>query len=138
MNRRITNNHFHRYLNPERDSEEAALRVHGLTAEFLGDKPKFREVAREFVDFISGAELILHNAAFDIAFIDHELSLLDLAPVMHCCSGIVDTLKLAREMHRESAMPWIRCANATRSTTRRAPFTVRFSMRAFLPRFIWR
>jgi DNA polymerase-3 subunit epsilon len=99
MNRRLTNNHFHRYINPERDSEEAALRIHGLTSEFLSDKPKFKEVAREFLDFVSGAELIIHNAAFDIAFVNHELSLVDLKPIAACCSGVTDTLKMARELH---------------------------------------
>ena len=98
LNRRHTDNHFHRYLNPERDSEDAALRVHGLTAEFLADKPMFREVAAEFLDFVRGAELIIHNAAFDIAFINHELSLLRLDPITSCCSAVVDTLKLARDM----------------------------------------
>jgi DNA polymerase-3 subunit epsilon len=99
LNRRPTNKHFHRYVNPERDSEEAALRVHGLTSEFLSDKPKFRDVVEEFLEFVRGAELIIHNAAFDIAFINYELGLLELAPVTSCCSNVVDTLKMAREMH---------------------------------------
>src|SRR3982750_2930797 len=96
VNRRLTNNHFHRYINPERDSEEAALRVHGLTREFLSDKPKFREVASELLDFIRDAELIIHNAAFDIAFVDYELGLLNLKSVATCCSNVVDTLRMAR------------------------------------------
>ncbi|HEY0338210.1 MAG TPA: DNA polymerase III subunit epsilon [Burkholderiales bacterium] len=99
VNRRLTENHFHRYVNPERDSEEAAMRVHGLTTEFLCDKPRFREIVRDFLDFIGGAELIIHNAAFDVAFIDHELSLLDLEPLTTCCSSVIDTLKMAREIH---------------------------------------
>jgi DNA polymerase III subunit epsilon len=66
QNRRATGNHFHRYVNPERDSEEGALKVHGITSEFLRDKPKFREIAAEFVDWIRGAELVIHNAAFDL------------------------------------------------------------------------
>jgi DNA polymerase III subunit epsilon len=99
LNRRLTDNQFHRYINPERDSEEAALRVHGLTADFLRDKPRFRDVAREFLDFIAGAELVIHNAAFDIAFINYELSLLDLEPVTACCSNVIDTFKMAREIH---------------------------------------
>ena len=99
VNRRLTGNHFHRYVNPQRESEEAALRVHGLTADFLSDKPKFGEVAREFIQFVKDSELIIHNAAFDIAFINHELSLLDHEPIGHCCAGVVDTLKMAREMH---------------------------------------
>jgi DNA polymerase III subunit epsilon len=99
VNRRATTKVFHRYLNPERDSDEAALRVHGLTAEFLRDKAKFREVVDDFLSFIDGAALVIHNAGFDLAFINHELSLLDLKPVTTYCAGIVDTLKLAREMH---------------------------------------
>jgi DNA polymerase III subunit epsilon len=99
VNRRLTDNHFHRFINPERDSEEAALRVHGLTADFLSDKPKFKEVALDFIEFIRGAELIIHNAAFDIAFINHELRLLDLQAVTTCCSDVIDTLKMAREIH---------------------------------------
>jgi DNA polymerase-3 subunit epsilon len=99
INRRITANRFHRYVNPERDSEDAALQIHGLTREFLEDKPRFREIAAEFLDFIRGAELVIHNAAFDIAFIDHELKLIDLASVGACCAGVVDTLKMARELY---------------------------------------
>jgi DNA polymerase III subunit epsilon len=99
INRRPTGNHFHRYINPERDSEDGALQVHGLTSEFLSDKPKFREIAREFVEFVRGAELVIHNSAFDIAFINHELSLIDSDPINSCCPSVVDTLKLAREMH---------------------------------------
>jgi DNA polymerase-3 subunit epsilon len=99
INRRITANRFHRYINPERDSEDAALRVHGLTREFLEDKPRFREIAVEFLDFVRGAELVIHNAAFDIAFIDHELKLVDLHPVSACCTSVVDTLRMARELY---------------------------------------
>src|SRR5688572_32891344 len=78
VNRRPTGKHFHRYVNPERDSEEGALQVHGITSEFLADKPKFREIAQEFLDYVKGAELVIHNASFDIAFLNHELHLLDL------------------------------------------------------------
>jgi DNA polymerase III subunit epsilon len=99
VNRRLTDRRFHRYVNPGRDSEEAALRVHGLTPEFLRDKPRFGEIAAEFLDFIRGAELIIHNAAFDLAFINHELSLLSLDPVHTCCSNVIDSWKMAREIH---------------------------------------
>ncbi|HYC48505.1 MAG TPA: DNA polymerase III subunit epsilon [Burkholderiales bacterium] len=99
VNRRLTGNHFHRYVNPERDSEEAALQIHGLTHEFLKDKPRFREIAAEFLDFVRGAELVIHNAGFDVAFIDYELKLLQLEPVGTCCAGVVDTLKMARELY---------------------------------------
>ena len=99
VNRRLTGNHFHRYVNPERDSEEAALQVHGLTSEFLKDKPKFKEIAAELLDFISGAELVIHNAPFDVAFMNAEFARLDLKPVTECCAGVVDTLRLAKEIH---------------------------------------
>lgn len=99
VNRQLTGNHFHRYINPERESEEGALQVHGLTSEFLSDKPKFREIAAEFLAYVSGAELVIHNAPFDIAFLNHELSLLDLKPVAEYCPGVLDTLRMARELH---------------------------------------
>jgi DNA polymerase-3 subunit epsilon len=97
-NRRLTDKRFHRYLNPERDSEEAALQIHGLTREFLSDKPKFKEIAADFLEFVNGAELIIHNAAFDIAFVNHELNLLALQPIDACCASITDTLRMARDM----------------------------------------
>jgi DNA polymerase-3 subunit epsilon len=99
VNRRLTGNHFHRYLNPERDSEDAALQVHGITREFLQDKPRFRDIAAEFLEFVSGAELVIHNAAFDIAFLDYELKLCDRSPISTCCPAVVDTLRMARELY---------------------------------------
>jgi DNA polymerase-3 subunit epsilon len=99
VNRRLTGNHFHRYVNPERDSDEGALRVHGLSSEFLSDKPHFREIAAEFLDYARGAELVIHNAPFDLSFLDHELALLDLKPMREHCAGVIDTLQLARELH---------------------------------------
>jgi DNA polymerase III subunit epsilon len=99
VDRRLTGNNFHRYVDPERDSEEAALQIHGLTREFLSDKPKFKDVVQEFLEFVQGAELVIHNAGFDIAFIDWELSLLYMQPVATCCACVIDTLKIAREMH---------------------------------------
>jgi DNA polymerase-3 subunit epsilon len=80
-NRRPTGRHFHYYVNPERESDEAALRVHGIANEFLLDKPKFKEIAAEFLDYVDGAELIIHNAAFDVGFLNHELARLDLPPI---------------------------------------------------------
>lgn len=99
VNRRLTGNHFHRYINPERDSEEAALQVHGLTTEFLKDKPKFKEIASELLDYISGAELVIHNAPFDIAFLNAEFARLKLKPVTEYCAAVLDTLRLAKEIH---------------------------------------
>jgi len=99
VNRRFTGNDFHRYFNPGRESEAGALEVHGLTAEFLSDKPKFRDVAAEFLDFMGGAELVIHNSAFDVAFLNRELDLAELKPVTEYCLGIVDTLRLAKDLH---------------------------------------
>jgi len=99
LNRRVTGNQFHRYVNPERDSETGALKVHGITSEFLQDKPKFREIAPEFLDYIQGAELVIHNAAFDTEFLDLELGRLGLPPIPRHCASIVDSLKLARDLH---------------------------------------
>ena len=99
VNRRPTGNHFHRYLNPGRDIEEGALQVHGLTAEFLRDKPRFADIADEFLRYVEGAELIIHNAPFDIAFLNHELGLLRRQPITDCCASVVDTLRMARDVH---------------------------------------
>src|SRR5262249_52322060 len=97
--RSVTERHFHRYLNPERDIEEGAAKVHGLTAEFLADKPKFADIAHEFVDYVSGGELIIHNAAFDVEFLDQELALAGLKNLSSYVAGVVDTLPMARELH---------------------------------------
>jgi DNA polymerase-3 subunit epsilon len=99
LSRHVTDRQFHRYINPEREIEEGAAKVHGLTAEFLADKPKFADIAREFVDYVSGAELIIHNAAFDVEFLDQELSLAGLKKLSAYCAGVVDTLAIARELH---------------------------------------
>ncbi len=97
--RRLTGRHLHHYVNPERDSEAGALQVHGLTTEFLQQKPKFHDIAAEFLEFIDGAELIIHNAPFDVAFFDHELSLAKLKTLDNYCSMVTDTLKMAKEVH---------------------------------------
>ena len=99
LNRRPTGNHFHHYLNPERASEEGAMKVHGISDEFLLDKPRFREVASEFIEYIRDAELIIHNAPFDIEFLEQELALAKLPPLAQHCAGVTDTLKLAKELH---------------------------------------
>lgn len=100
INRRLTGNNFHVYINPERDSEEGALEVHGLTSEFLSDKPLFRDIAQDFVDYISGAELIIHNAGFDVPFLNHELQKLqgNQTLIKDLCS-VVDSLSIARQKH---------------------------------------
>ncbi len=99
LNRRPTGNHFHHYLNPERASEEGAVKVHGISDEFLLDKPRFREIAAEFVEYIRDAELIIHNAPFDVEFLEQELALAKLPPLSQHCAGVMDTLKLAKELH---------------------------------------
>lgn len=98
-NRQFTGSHFHYYLNPQRNSDEGALQVHGLTTEFLQDKPKFHEISKEFLSFISDAELIIHNAPFDVGFLNHELNLISLQVLGSYCLSITDTLKLAKELH---------------------------------------
>ncbi len=98
LNRRLTGNNLHFYVNPERDSDPGALAVHGLTTEFLRDKPKFAEIANALRDFVQGAELIIHNAPFDLGFLDAEFSLLGLPAFTEQCGGVIDTLVQAKSM----------------------------------------
>ena len=98
-NRRLTNRHFHRYVDPEREIDEGAQAVHGISREFLADKPRFAAIAAEFLDFVRGAELVIHNAAFDIGFLNAELARLDMAPIETVCHGVRDTLRMAKELH---------------------------------------
>ena len=100
QNRRLTGRHFHRYINPERDIDAGAIEVHGITNTFLADKPVFSSVAREFREFIEGAELIIHNAPFDVGFLNSELKRLDAKGLLvEDLSSVVDTLVMARERH---------------------------------------
>jgi DNA polymerase-3 subunit epsilon len=100
VNRRLTGRRFHRYLNPDRDIDEGALAVHGITRAQLEGEPRFREIADELLAFCEGAELVIHNAAFDIGFLDAELKRLpgELTPIQARCR-VLDTLTLARELH---------------------------------------
>ena len=100
VNRRRTGRVFHRYLRPDREIDPGALQVHGITAEFLQGQPRFADVAAEWVEFVRGAELVIHNAPFDVAFLDAELARLDDSPgrVSDVCE-VLDTLALARRMH---------------------------------------
>ena len=100
INRRFTGNNYHVYINPEREIEAEAIAVHGITNERLMHEPKFRDIAKEFYEYIQGAELVIHNAPFDVGFMDHEFAMLrpQLPAVAQYC-GVLDTLKLAREMH---------------------------------------
>ena len=98
LNRKLTGRNLHHYVNPERDSHEDALKVHGISNEFLRDKPKFAQIADELLAYLDGAELIIHNAPFDIGFLNKELSLLGRPPVRQFVSGVIDTLVMAKEM----------------------------------------
>jgi len=106
INRRPTGNNFHQYLQPDREIDEAAIEVHGITNESLVDKPRFNDIARDFIDYVKGAELIIHNAPFDVGFLNHEFRLIPgedadgsaTAKIEDFCT-IVDTLKMARTMH---------------------------------------
>ncbi len=99
VNRKLTGNNFHYYINPERDSEEGALAVHGLTTEFLSDKPKFAQIVDEFITFVQGAELVIHNAPFDMGFLNAEFERLGLSKLEDYVVGVVDTLVQAKELH---------------------------------------
>jgi DNA polymerase III subunit epsilon len=100
VNRKLTGNHYHQYINPQRDVDQGAIEVHGITNEFLADKPLFHQIAADFVEFIAGAELVIHNAPFDVGFLNSELRRLDggFADVDKV-SAIVDTLIMARGKH---------------------------------------
>jgi DNA polymerase-3 subunit epsilon len=98
INRRLTGNNLHFYINPGRDSDPGALAVHGLTTEFLSDKPRFAEIAAELRHFLADAELIIHNAPFDIGFLDVEFGLLGLPKMADVCGGVIDTLVQAKQM----------------------------------------
>ena len=100
IDRRATGRHFHCYLNPGRDVDAGAIEVHGISNEFLADKPAFAQLAQEFLDFVRGAQLVIHNAPFDIGFLDNEFALLgaEWGRVTDHCT-VIDTLALARAMH---------------------------------------
>ena len=101
LDRKLTHKHYHQYIQPEREVEEEAIGVHGITNEFLADKPKFAQVVDAFMQFVQGAELVIHNAPFDVGFINHELSLLKdnvWGKIEDHCK-ITDTLKMARKTY---------------------------------------
>lgn len=99
INRRLTGRHFHRYINPEREIDAGAIEVHGITNEMLADKPRFAQIVDEMLDFVRDAELIIHNAPFDIGFLNCELALLGRSERIEQLCGVVDTLVLARQRH---------------------------------------
>ncbi len=100
VNRRLTGNHFHVYINPRREVDDGAMEVHGITNEFLADKPYFEDIADSFIEYVKGAELVIHNAPFDVGFLNHEFNLLEKESVKisDICT-VLDTLVLARQMH---------------------------------------
>jgi DNA polymerase-3 subunit epsilon len=98
VNRQPTGATYHVYLNPEREIDAGAVQVHGLTNEFLTDKPRFADIAQEFLEFVRDAELVIHNAPFDVGFLNAELAKLEEGPVKRYCT-VLDTLKLAKELH---------------------------------------
>lgn len=98
VNRRLTNKHFHQYLNPGREIDPGAQQVHGISLEFLQDKPLFHDIVQDFLDYVAGGELVIHNAPFDVGFLNYELGLLGMQPIQHYCPVITDTLKMAKEL----------------------------------------
>lgn len=98
INRRPTNNSFHFYVNPDREIDPAAQEVHGITLDFLQDKPRFTEIASDFIKFVKDATLIIHNAPFDIGFINMELGLIEKPPIEEAVENVIDTLKMAKDM----------------------------------------
>ncbi len=98
LHRKLTGNNKHFYLNPERDSHEDALKVHGISNEFLRDKPKFAQVADELLDYLADAEVIIHNAAFDVGFLNKELELLGRGPITQVVATVIDSLQMAKEL----------------------------------------
>ncbi len=99
LNRSLTGRHYHAYINPGRGIDAEAVAVHGITEEFLADKPRFRDIVDEFEAFVLGAELVIHNASFDVGFLNHELSLVGRSPLDTLCSGVIDTLRMAKEQN---------------------------------------
>lgn len=99
VNRRISGKSLHMYLNPERDIDEGAIAVHGLTRERLADEPRFADVVERLLEFVAGAEILIHNAPFDLAFLDAELARLKRPPFATYVHGVVDTLAMGRELH---------------------------------------
>ena len=99
IDRRLTGNNFHIYLQPDREIDAGAIEVHGITNEFLADKPRFEDIAQELADYLRGAEVIIHNAPFDVGFIDAEYQRMENGLTMESLCEVIDTLVMAREMH---------------------------------------
>ena len=98
INRQTTNNRFHFYVNPQREIDAAAQEVHGITLDFLNDKPLFANIAADFIAFINGSELVIHNAPFDVGFLNMEFGKIGMEKLESYCDGIMDSLKFAKEI----------------------------------------
>ena len=125
VNSIATGRHYHVYINPERDMPEGAFKVHGLSAAFLADHPVFALHAEAFLDFVEGARLVIHNAEFDMRFLNHELSTLGRPPIQ--MERVVDTLAMARRRHPVRRTRSMRSAPATGSTPRSGSSMARWS-----------
>jgi DNA polymerase-3 subunit epsilon len=99
LDRKLTGRHYHVYINPQRNIDAGAMAVHGITNEFLTDKPVFKDIVSEFEAFVDGAELVIHNATFDVGFLNYELGLLGRPLLTAICPSVIDTLKLAKEQN---------------------------------------
>ncbi len=99
LDRKLTGRHYHVFINPQREIDAGAMAVHGITNEFLVDKPLFKDIVEEFEAFVAGGELVIHNAAFDVGFLNHELGLLGRPALTAQCPSVIDTLKLAKEQN---------------------------------------
>ena len=144
IGRRFTKENFQCHLNPEREIDIGAQNIHGLSLEFLADKPRFADIADDFLRFIEGAEIVIHNAAFDVGFLNAELKRAGRARFdgPHLDTGeirvITDTWKLAREQFPGKKITSTHCVSVSKSTGVPVPFTARWWIRSFLRRFISR
>ena len=123
IDRRITGSNLHIYINPERDMPEEAARVHGLTEEFLADKPTFAQVGHKIADYLKGAELIIHNAPFDVGFLNMEFARMGLPEIADLAFEVTDTLVMARQRFTGKTL-WTHCATASKLTAVNALHTV--------------
>lgn len=137
-NRQLTGRHFHYYLNPERESEASALQIHGLTTEFLQDKPKFPDICEDFVQFIENTVLFIHNAPFDVSFLDNELILCNQNTLSNYCTEIIDTLILAKSFTLVNAIILMHCVNVIKLIILIVSCMVHSWMRSCLLKFISR
>lgn len=99
LNRSLTGRHYHVYLNPDREIDAEAIEVHGITEDFLADKARFADIAADFEDFVRDAELVIHNASFDVGFLNHELSLQGRGAIADLCVNVIDTLRMAKDQN---------------------------------------